>query len=293
MKISFEIRYNITETRGTYMKKSKKEEQENVVVDEKMLINRDPKKLRTKINGVSESYAYYKRSEEAYRNSVQYQMNWQKENYWVYALPLNVNYEADLILYLDSLPTLKPYVADLIRKEMKKPHIERKTRVKEYVKGDDTRRRSFSFKFSKKKDKDIIEYLQTKDSKRAYLIALLEEDIKRTKFEFPESLKEYNRTNKIEKPHYNQKMYESIYNYIAVKIANNEDTVNAFDLKKYVKEKVDKNLNNNTYATYRLREFGNTGVLIKKTSAQVFTIDKEAFSKLPKPEDKEFDTINN
>ena len=268
------------------MKKKTKIE-EPVVITTKTLLNRDQKKNRNKIDGISESYAAAKRNEEAYKRSVQYQQEWAKQNYWVYGLPLNVNYEANLIYYLDSLESIKPYFADLIRKEMKNPYVDRKPNTREFIKGDDTKRRCFSLKFHKKKDKDIIDYLQSKESKRAYLIGLIEQDIIDKKFKFPKELKEYNKTNKVKKRHIKKEVYKITYEFIESKLAEGKRTFSFEELTNYTRQQYGKGLNNNSLAAYRMQLFGETGVLTSVPGASEYKISKREFNKLMSPEEFE------
>ena len=262
---------------------------ENSVVTEKFLLNRGKSNNRNLSGTYSKAYEAYKRNEETYKKNLSYQQEWAKQNYWVYGLPLNVNYEADLILYLDTLPTLKPYIADLIRKEMKKPYVKKQANEREYVKGDNTKRRCFSLKFNKVKDKDIIDYLETKESKRAYLIGLIEKDmesaIKDGRFEAPKSLEKYNGKNKIKRRHVKKNIYTAIYNCIQEKIDEGVKEISFKELADNTKSIYGEDLNPHSYSTYRNDFFGNSGVLVAKDDGTaVYKIYKTAFKRLTKPE---------
>ncbi len=252
-------------------------------ITQEMLLNRGKENWRCVNESGISGYIGPNDDYNVYRRNIARQQQWQKENYWIYAIPFNVNYEADLISYLDSLDTVKPYITALIRKEMKEPYVNKPSRVRDYVKGNDTKRRSFSLKFSKEKDADVIAYLKTKESKRAYLIGLIEQDMIDTGYKIPEGLIKYNEENKVEAKSIIRKIYAAGYQCIEEKFAEGKNTVTFTELSEYIKEKVGEELSTNTYSSARYKYFTETGVLTTIPGASAYKISKRAFNKLKKP----------
>lgn len=252
-------------------------------VTQEMLLNRSKENWRSLNESRVSTYIGPNDNFNAYRRNIKRQQQWQKENYWIYAIPLNVSYEADLISYLDSLDTVKPYITALIRKEMKEPYVKKPTRVRDFVKGNDTKRRSFSLKFSKEKDADVIAYLKTKESKRAYLIGLIEQDMKDTGYTLSEGLIKYNEENKIEAKSFTRKIYAAIYKCLEEKFASGKNTIEFQELATYVRNLVGPELNKNSYYNIRYKAFGETGVLKVIPGTMSYKMSKREFNKLKKP----------
>ena len=212
---------------------------------------------------------------------------WNKANTYQYQLALSVYNEPELILYVDSLESLKPYLVELIRKEMKNPYVNRKARYRQFASGSSNdrvdKKRLFGIRFSKKNDADVITYLKTKESIRSYLIGLLEQDMIDTGYVLPSGTEEYSKENKKTIQNIRRKMYRSIYKYIGKKIENGEETITYRELFNYVKEDVDPNICSKTYSSYRRSMFSQTGVLIAMSKGNYFKIDKEKFKQLEEP----------
>lgn len=254
------------------------------LINEKKLSNRGEGKNRNlKADGTaSERYELIKRNEEAYKEAIKYHDEWTKKKYWQYGLPLNITYEADLILYLDQLESIKPYISKLIRKEMTNPYIDKVPNKREFVKGENTKQRSFSLKFNKETDKDIIEYLQTKESKRAYLIGLLEYDMEDKGYKAPKGIKRYNDENKFKKTKY--QTYNIAYCYIEKKINNNDEVIFIDDLINYVEKNYKGEYNKDMIRAYIGKMFSESGVLKLSNDRSFYTINKAKFNKLQLPE---------
>lgn len=254
------------------------------VINEKVLLNRDKANWRSVNKSGVSGYIGPDQDYAKYRKALDRQMKWVKDNYWIYAIPFNVNYEADYIRYLDSLPSLKPYIRELIRKEMKNPYVNKKARVREYYKGDDTKRRSFSLKFSKEKEADIIEYLQTKESKRSYLIGLIEQDMIDTGYKPSKALEEYNKENKIKRKNIHRELYAALYYYIEDAINSGRSTIGFRELLDAARKRVGNDLKQTTYSAYRRVWLSETGALTVIPGTTDFKIHKREFQKLEKPE---------
>lgn len=263
------------------------------IITEESLLNRSPNNLRTKKEGAT-TYVGASVNPERYLKAIKRQQIWVKEHYFVYALPLNVNYEGDLIYYLDSLETLKPYVTELIRTEMANPFVVGEANKREYVQNN-AKRRSFSFKFIKRNpnkpdrpnDQDVIDYLCSKKSKRAYLTELLYADMKNKGFKLPEEMQRYNDENKIEKSNIYKELYSVIYRFIEEKIEKGKREFDFFELSDYCRNELGQDLNQRTFSSYRNEMFSQTGVIKVIEGTTKFKIKKVAFKKLPKPNQKE------
>lgn len=251
---------------------------------EKRLSNRDKNLNRNKINGYLETYAEYKKNTESYRNSIQYQQEWTKVNYWQYGLPLNINYEADIIYYLDKLPSIKPYISTLIRKEMADPYVNVKPNARDFVKGDNTKQRSFGLKFNKRKDKDIIDYLQTKESKRAYLIGLIRKDIENNNFEVPKWLDKYVEKSKVRKRNVKKELYCLHYHFIENKLKDGKHEIDLAELASHIRSHCNSELKDNTLNNYRSHLFTKPHVLVFNSERKIYLINEKEFEKLEKPE---------
>lgn len=260
------------------------------IITEDTLLNRSPDKNRTKKEGAT-TYVGAAVNPERYLKAIERQQAWVREHYFVYALPLNVNYEGDLIYYLDSLETLKPYVTKLIREEMENPYVKGEANKRKYVQNN-AKRRSFSFKFIKRNplkpdkpnDQDVIDYLCSKKSKRAYLTELLYTDMKNKNFELPDEMKRYNEEHKIEKPNMYKNLYHTIYHFIEDKIENDIDEFEFYELSEYCRSQLGEDLKQHTFSSYRREMFSQTGAIKVIEGTARFKINEEMFNKLEKPE---------
>ena len=263
---------------------------DKIEINEKTLLNRDPDKIRTKRDG-AHTYLGASVNPDAYQRAIKRQQEWVKENYFVYALPLNVNYEGDLIWYIDQLDSVKPYICDLIRKEMANPCIECEPNIREFHQNG-AKRRSFSMKLIKQKpnkpdrpnDQDVIDYLCTKPSKRNYLIRLLRKDIEDKGVELPEEVKKYNEEFKIEKPNLYKDVYKTIYGYLQNKLDNNINEFEFADLLEYCRNEIDRNLKQHTFSAYRREMFSEPGVIEVIPGTTKFKINRKKFKMMVKPE---------
>lgn len=210
----------------------------------------------------------------------EYCENWAKSHQYQYQLALSVYNQADLIVYLDSLESLKPYICNLIRKEMKQPYVETSSKGKRYRNNKKDRKRLFNIKFSLKNDKDILDYLETKSSIRSYLIGLLEQDMIDTGYTPTKEIEEYNKTHKMIAESKKNKVCKSIYKCLEEQLASGKDTIEFTKLYDYVRNEVDPNLSSRTYTGYRAEGFKKTGVLKVIKSTTEFQIDKDALEKL-------------
>lgn len=222
-----------------------------------------------------------------YPSNTKYKEGWHKENTYQYQLVLSIYNEPELILYIDSLESLKPYLVKLIRKEMENPYINRKARYRQFASstasGRTDKKRLIGIRFSKNKDADVIAYLKTKESIRAYLIGLLEQDMIDTGYVLPPGIKEYSKENKRKIKNIRRRMYSSIYRYIEEKIKNGEEIITYTELFEHVKGDVDSNICPKTYSSYRRSMFSQTGVLKAVSKGAYFEINKEKFRQLEEP----------
>lgn len=193
-------------------------------------------------------------------------MKWAKDNQTIYSLPLNTINEAHLIYYLDSLPSMKPYITNLIRNDMENNIIKvEDTRTWSHVYNNNIgKKRLFSLKFSNTNDRDVIEYpdsLSAKSmSKRAYLIALIEKDIKDKNFKFPKDLTKYIEENKEIKKSIKDVFYREVYYYIDARLKKGETTICSTDMKKYLKSNIP-NLKETTFNGFWTQMFVGTNVV--------------------------------
>ena len=244
----------------------------NNKITHEQLENRDQAKNRS-FKG-STKYKKQELSEEEQRVYYDRRAKWYKEKYTVYTLVLNTNYEAGLILYLDSLESIKPYICELIRKEMANPFIYETAYVREFEQNN-CKRRCFSLKLNNEKDRDVIDYLYSKKSIRAYLIDLLKQDIVDTGFVFPDGLEEYNKENKIKICNLHDAYYDAIYECLKEKVDNGETKIKFRDLRLGVVKKMGDKFTAQTYGQYRKQMFGKTGVLTSNSKEQAYLIDAD------------------
>ena len=226
-------------------------------------------------------------TEEERRKRTEASINYEKNKNFSYSIPLNINYEGDLIYYIDSLPSIKPYIVKLIRKEMANPYIENSEYERIYEQSG-AKRRSINLKLikydpqkpNKENDQDVIDYLCTKKSKRAYLIKLLYQDMQDSGFILPIELQNYNKKSKVKKVNVRRAVYIAIYDFIENKLKNNIKEFKSQELKAYCKENIELEIKGNNFENYRQQLFSKTGVI--KFNKGNYIIDKDKFKALDK-----------
>ena len=154
----------------------------NVNMKEEVPMNRLSKNTDTALDSANNFANSSMKHKEEFEQSIVNQQEWAKENYWTYGLALSEINDEAILSRLNSLEgqSVKEYVINLIRNEMANTHIEDKPRINNSS-NDDTKKTCVNLKFNREKDKDIIEYLQSKEFKRNYLISLIEEDMNTNK----------------------------------------------------------------------------------------------------------------
>lgn len=268
-----------------------KKKEKAVEINQNTLAYRDVdsyRAVKSKDEKTGPSYFQSIRVGEKWEKSLQYRQKWAKENQTIYVLPLNTANEARLIYYIDHLPSVKPYICGLIRKDMENHEIKfTKSWRRDYNNNVGTKR-MFSLKFNNGKDADIIEHLENVAaqhiSKRAYIIALLEKDIVDTGFKFPKELSEYNKENKIVKNKLTDQFYKAMYYYIETEIKKGNTTINNREARAYINNRME--INPHTLARYWQLYFVETGAIkLQENSKSIYNIDVEKFNQLVNPMD--------
>ncbi len=263
--------------------------QESVEISQETLAYRDANNCRSvkaKDEKVGPSYFSSIRTGEQWKKEAKRRLEWAKRGEKIYTLPLNTANEAKLIYYIDQLPSVKPYICELIRKDMKNHDIKfTKSWRRDYNNNVGTKR-MFSLKFSVYKDTDILEYLKELQdqhiSKRAYIIALLEKDIIDTGFKFPKELAEYSKENKVVKNKYSDEFYKHMYYYVETEIKKGNTTINNRVARNFINGRM--SINPRTLSNYWNRYFVVTGALkLQDGSQSIYNIDVDKFNELVHP----------
>lgn len=236
----------------------------------------------------SRRYADLKKDSKRWTHEVQMRKEWAKRGETIYTLPLNTANEAKLIYYIDQLPSVKPYISELIRKDMENPSIKFTKSWRRSYNNNVGTKRMFSLKFSNYNDTDILDHLKSITdqhvSKRAYIIALLEKDIIDTGFQFPKELAQYSKANKVIKNKLADEFYRQIYYYIETAIKNGSTTIRNRDARKFINGRMV--ISSHTLSTYWLRYFVETGALkLQEGSTVVYDINVDKFNELVNPND--------
>lgn len=270
---------------------SKPKSSETVEINQETLAYRDVsanRSVKPKNEKTGPSYFQTVRTGEKWEKELQRRKEWAKRGETIYTLPLNTANEARLIYYIDQLPSVKPYISELIRKDMKNHDIKfTKSWRRDYNNNVGTKR-MFSLKFSNYKDTDILEHLKNITdqhiSKRAYIIALLEKDIIDTGFKFPKELAEYNKENKIVKNKLTDEFYRHMYYYVETEIKKGNTTIYNRDARKFISGRM--SISPQTLSCYWNRYFVVTGALkLQKGSASIYDINVDKFNELVNPND--------
>ncbi len=244
------------------------------------------KTVETDDKKIGPSYFSSIRVGEKWKKETKRRLEWAKKGEKIYTLPLNTANEAKLIYYIDQLPSVKPYICDLIRKDMKNHDIKfTKSWRRDYNNNVGTKR-MFSLKFSVYKDTDILEYLKELQdqhiSKRAYIIALLEKDIIDTGFKFPKELAEYSKENKVVKNKFSDEFYKHMYYYVETEIKKGNTTINNRVARNFINGRM--SINPRTLSNYWNRYFVVTGALkLQDGSQSIYNIDVDKFNELVHP----------
>ncbi len=263
--------------------------QESVEISQETLAYRDANNCRSvkaKDEKVGPSYFSSIRTGEQWKKEAKRRLEWAKRGEKIYTLPLNTANEAKLIYYIDQLPSVKPYICELIRKDMKNHDIKfTKSWRRDYNNNVGTKR-MFSLKFSVYKDTDILEYLKELQdqhiSKRAYIIALLEKDIIDTGFKFPKELAEYSKENKVVKNKFSDEFYKHMYYYVETEIKKGNTTINNRVARNFINGRM--SINPRTLSNYWNRYFVVTGALkLQDGSQSIYNIDVDKFNELIHP----------
>ncbi len=263
--------------------------QESVEISQETLAYRDAnncRSVKSKDEKVGPSYFSSIRTGEQWKKEAKRRLEWAKRGEKIYTLPLNTANEAKLIYYIDQLPSVKPYICDLIRKDMKNHDIKfTKSWRRDYNNNVGTKR-MFSLKFSVYKDTDILEYLKELQdqhiSKRAYIIALLEKDIIDTGFKFPKELAEYSKENKVVKNKFSDEFYKHMYYYVETEIKKGNTTINNRVARNFINGRM--SINPRTLSNYWNRYFVVTGALkLQDGSQSIYNIDVDKFNELVHP----------
>lgn len=262
---------------------NKVKSQANTKVNQETLAYRNSHEYRVPKTG-EKTWDYSKKSETPFSQTVQ--GIWMKENQTVYVLPLNTANEAKLIYYIDQLPSVKPYICDLIRKDMKNNEVKVTKSFKRDYNNNMGTKRLFNFKFNNKGDADIIEHLiglkEQHISKRAYLIALIEKDIIDNNFKFPQNVVTYNRKNKVIKNKISDEFYRKAYHFIDTEIRKGNTTFDGRELRKFVNDRMD--INPKTFASYWHQLFIYTGAVKWQEGTKcIYDINIEKFNELINP----------
>lgn len=262
-----------------------------IEINQETLAYRDVNSYRSikpKKSKKSPSYFEMVRTGESYRKLLDDRQKWAKENQQIYVLPLNTANEARLIYYIDhGIPTVKPYITELIRKDMETHEIKyTKSWRCDYDNNVGTKR-MFSLKFNKVKEADVIEHLENIKkqhiSKRAYIIALLEKDIIDKKFKFPEELSEYNKQNKVIKDKLYDEYYKNTYYFLENELKKGNKTIAYTNMKKFIKDRME--INPNTLGAYWESLFKKPGVVTMTSEKGVYEINEEKFQEIINPID--------
>lgn len=228
---------------------------------------------------------------ENWEKAKKYRMQWAKKGQSIYTLPFNTINEAHYIYYLDSLPTLKPYMTKLIREDMEHRYIKKEdTKTWNHIYDNNIgKKRMFSLKFSKQQDKDVLEFLENikKEgmTKRAYFIALIDKDIKDKNFKFPKELNQYRDENKIVKDKLKDEFYKEVYYFMDATLKKGGTTFKTEDLKAYMAKRMP-DLKSATYNGYWNLIFKDQGIVVNnKKGGRTYSIDVDKFNKLKNPVD--------
>lgn len=259
-------------------------EKEKITVNESTLSYRGANKNRC-VKPANEKDLYTSAQYHSLKNSERWAEELQKrqeraqQSETVYVLPLNTANEAKLIYYIDQLPSVKPYISELIRKDMKNPSVTFTKSWRRDYNNNVGKKRMFSLKFRNSKDTDIIEHLENiasqHISKRAYIIALLEKDIVDTGFQFPKELAQYNKENKVIKSKLADEFYKQMYYYIDNEIKKGNTTVYNRDARKFISGRMI--ISPSTLSSYWKTFFVDSGALALQDGSKcnyVINVDK-------------------
>ncbi len=264
-------------------------QQEAVEINQETLAYRGAesnRSVKSKDEKTGPSYFSTVRTGEKWKKELKRRHEWSKVGETIYTLPLNTANEARLIYYIDQLPSVKPYICDLIRKDMKNHDVKfTKSWRRDYNNNVGTKR-MFSLKFSNYKDTDILEHLKNITdqhiSKRAYIIALLEKDIIDTGFKFPPELADYNKENKIVKNKLTDEFYRNLYYYVETEIKKGNTTIYNRDARKFINGRM--TIKPQTLSHYWSIYFTIPGALkLKEGSKSIYEIDVDKFNELVNP----------
>ncbi len=244
------------------------------------------KTVETDDKKIGPSYFSSIRVGEKWKKETKRRLEWAKKGEKIYTLPLNTANEAKLIYYIDQLPSVKPYICDLIRKDMKNHDIKFTKSWRGDYNNNIGTKRMFSLKFSVYKDTDILEYLKKLQdqhiSKRAYIIALLEKDISDTGFRFPEELTKYNKENKIVKDKITDEFYRHMCYYIETEIKKGNTTINNKNAYNFINGRM--LIDSITLENYWNQYFVKTGALkFQEGNETIYDIDVKKFNELVYP----------
>lgn len=268
---------------------SKPKSSETVEINQETLAYRDinsNRSIKSKDKKTGPSYFSTIRTGEKWEKEVERRRAWSKKGETIYTLPLNTANEAKLIYYIDQLPSVKPYISELIRKDMKNHDIKSTKSWRRDYNNNVGTKRMFSLKFSNYKDTDIIEHLENiaeqHISKRAYIIALLEKDIIDTGFKFPKELAEYNKKNKVVKIKLTDEFYKHMYYYVETEIKKGNTTIYNKDARDFINGRM--LIAPQTLSSYWNRYFVITGALtLQENSKNIYDIDVDKFNELTHP----------